>query len=382
MTTQNKPTTEAAEQISPDAATQNVAKSADRRSPATPLAILAIMVSLGLTGGLYWHGHQTSAQASLDLAQRDQALQIQINKQINSRIQTALDEYSRELKTEQADILTQLQAEQAQSQSLKQQLNEAMARNKSIEARLAQLDVGDLNQWRLFESQYLIHLAGRKLWLEHDLGAAKSLLNSANKSIAHLDNPHLLPLRRAIIDDINQIDTIDNVDTDGIVLQLSSLIDQVGDLTLADVQLPAVVDTPVQVADESLENWRTNLTKSWRHFAENFITIRRRDGQVDALIEPRATWYLQENIKLALQQAQVAATRQKPELFSASLKRAQKWIGQYFQANTAAKHLVSSLNTLASQSILTPLPDNLASIKLIDETIEARQKNLTAGIEQ
>lgn len=365
-TTQTTPDTE------PSSSTTKQSSSSPKL--AIGLAAIAIALTLGLTGGLYWHGHQ----AIHSLQQREQDLTAQLNQDFESKLQSQLKQNSAAVQGELSRVLSQLKAEQAQSQALKQQIKAATERNKTIEERLAQLDVGELNQWRLFEAQYLIHLSGRKLWLEQDLAAAKSLLESANKSIAQLNDPQLLPLRRAIVDDINQIDTIDNVDLDGVALQLDSLIDQVGELTLADVQLPAAVESDNEQADGTLANWRANLAKSWRHFTEDFVTVRRRDGQVEALIEPKHTWYLQENIKLALQKAQLAAAQQKPEKFEGNLRRAYNWIAQYFEANTTAKHLLSSLDKLMKQSVLTPLPESLSSIKLIDSTIKDKAQSYSS----
>ncbi len=49
------------------------------------------------------------------------------------------------------------------------------------------------NDWLLAEADYLVKMAGRKLWLEHDTASATILLESADHRIAELNDPSMTP---------------------------------------------------------------------------------------------------------------------------------------------------------------------------------------------
>ncbi|MFE8730636.1 uroporphyrinogen-III C-methyltransferase, partial [Aeromonas hydrophila] len=69
------------------------------------------------------------------------------------------------------------------------------------------LDLNDKrpNDWMLAESEYLVRMAGRKLWLEHDLVSAITLLGNADERIAALNDPSLMPIRKALAEDITKL---------------------------------------------------------------------------------------------------------------------------------------------------------------------------------
>ena len=118
---------------------------------------------------------------------------------------------------------------------------------KSIQS--LQLAVADVkgrrpNDWLLAEADYLVKLAGRKLFLEHDAVSATKLMESADQRIAALNDPSLVSLRQSITNDITKLRTIPLIDRDGLVLRITSLQQQVDTLPLANAILPetAVVE--------------------------------------------------------------------------------------------------------------------------------------------
>lgn len=77
-------------------------------------------------------------------------------------------------------------------------------------------------------------LAGRKLWSDQDVTTAAALLKSADASLADMNDPSLITVRRAITDDIASLSAVSQVDYDGIILKLNQLSNQVDNLRLAD----------------------------------------------------------------------------------------------------------------------------------------------------
>ena len=69
---------------------------------------------------------------------------------------------------------------------------------KDLQSRVLDLNDKRPNDWMLAESEYLVRMAGRKLWLEHDIVSAITLLGNADERIKALNDPSLMPIRKAL----------------------------------------------------------------------------------------------------------------------------------------------------------------------------------------
>ena len=97
-------------------------------------------------------------------------------------------------------------AKQQLSQTLSQQvqqLGKAVDSNHNLLAELQQDK--QPSDWVLAEADYLLRVAGRKLWLEHDVATSSRMLHAADQRLADLHDPSLLPVREKIHDDIQQL---------------------------------------------------------------------------------------------------------------------------------------------------------------------------------
>lgn len=92
----------------------------------------------------------------------------------------------------------------------------------SLQLAIADIKGRRPNDWLLAEADYLVKMAGRKLWLEHDVVSATRLMENADQRISALNDPSLTPLRRAMADDIATLKAIPLIDRDGLVLKLNS----------------------------------------------------------------------------------------------------------------------------------------------------------------
>jgi uroporphyrin-3 C-methyltransferase len=284
---------------------------------------------------------------------------------------------------------------QASIEQLKQHLNDLRQVNnalsakldateqhrQTIEQQLALLNIKDANHWRLNEANYLLQLAAHKLWLERDVATAIALLVEADASINHAQDPHLLPLRRAINNDISVLKAQPLTDKEGIAFRLEGILQQTEQLKLAEIDLPQASELLNNDLSSDSADWQSNLLKSWRKFSENFITVRRRDGQVEALVEPQHAWYLKENLKLQIQQAEQALFRSQGELFKAKLQRAATWISSYFMQNTQAQALIDELQQLQQLTIVDSVPEQLSSLNAAEKAIKERQQRLLPSLE-
>jgi uroporphyrin-3 C-methyltransferase len=247
---------------------------------------------------------------------------------------------------------------------------------KSIES--LQLAVADVkgrrpNDWLLAEADYLVKLAGRKLFLEQDVVSATKLMESADQRIASLNDPSLVPLRKAMANDITKLKTVPLIDRDGLVLRLTALQQQVDALPLANAILPEAQVEEKQVVSQDIYDWKDNLMTSLKDFSENFITFRTRDGNVIPLLSPQQHFYLKENVKGKLETAIKAVYDEQGEIYTASLSTAQQWSKAFFNNDdNAVIEFNKALGQLSGQNIQVEYPVKLQTQNVLADVINER----------
>ncbi|MDC5820735.1 uroporphyrinogen-III C-methyltransferase [Vibrio europaeus] len=322
------------------------------------LGTLAIVISLLIGGGLTFQMQQKSAQYQ---AQID-ALQAQL-VQTQASVQSELDS------TKQQAIAKATEVTHRAETVLEQQ-------QKSIES--LQVAVADVkgrrpNDWLLAEADYLVKLAGRKLFLEHDAVSATKLMESADQRIAALNDPSLVPLRKSMANDITKLKTVPLVDREGLVLRITSLQQQVDSLPLANALLPEAQKVEKQVVSEDVNDWQNNLMTSLKDFSENFITFRTRDGNVIPLLSPQQHFYLKENIKAKLETAIKAVYVEQQDIYSTALTTADKWSATFFnQDSNDVKEFNKALELLSKQTVQVEYPVKLETQQQLSDVIRDR----------
>lgn len=334
------------------------------RNKATALAVLAIAISLASGVGLYIHGKQQTA--ALTAANQTLANQLaELQQQSVSNKQTFQQQFAAQ--TSALDTAHQQQA--AMSQQLDQ-----------LKEKVATISGNDAHTWLLAQADYLVKLAGRKLWSDQDVTTATALLKSADNSLAEMNDPSLIEVRRALTHDISSLSAISQVDYDGVILKLNQLSNGVDNLRLADNDSSgSPMDADSSELSSSIREWRQNLVKSWHNFMDDFITIRRRDTTTEPLLAPNQEIYLRENIRSRLLVAAQAIPRHQDEIYKQSIDTVSAWVRAWFDSHDpATRAYLNQLEELSQQSIAMDLPDALQSQPMLDKLMQTRVRNLLA----
>lgn len=318
---------------------------------------VAILLALGLTGGLYLHGHKNAVAQQAELAQLKQQLASALSK---------IDQTS----SKDAEQLAALDQTQQRLQGEMQ----------GLQNRVLDLNDKRPNDWMLAESEYLVRMAGRKLWLEHDLVSAITLLGNADERIAALNDPSLMPIRKALAEDIAKLKGMPRIDREGLTLKLAALSDQIELLPLSTVSMPEAKAEPDQAVSTNPDEWESNLKKNWVKFTENFVTIRRRDGAVEALLSPQQEVFLRENLKTKLLQAQLSVYREQQALYEDSLDKAQRWLTQYFDTdNSATRYMQGEIDKLKGEQIQIDYPAQFKTQAMLEQVLTERLQRILAS---
>ena len=251
---------------------------------------------------------------------------------------------------------------------------------ETLREKVATISGNDVHTWMVSQADYLVKLAGRKLWSDQDVTTAAALLKSADASLADMNDPSVTSVRRALTQDISTLSAIDQIDYDGIILKLNQLSNGVDNLRLADNDSDeAPMDSDGGELTSSLREWRQNLVKSWHNFMDDFITIRRRDNTAQPLLAPNQDVYLRENIRSRLLIAAQAVPRHQDEIYKQSIDTVSSWVRAWYDTNDpATKAFLAQLDELSQQSINMNLPESLESQPLIDKLMQTRVRNLIA----
>ncbi|ABI37466.1 protein of unknown function DUF513, hemX [Shewanella sp. MR-4] len=294
-----------------------------------------VLLALGLTACTLGGGY-------LLYQQMQQQLQLQATKNL------ALQDQLQQALLVPNQRIAQLEQQQLSNTKTFQELAKLATDQSQLQDRLNKLAQRSPTHWMASEAEYLVNMAGRKLWLEKDPRTATDLLKSADETIAAMNNPALLPIRKALAKDIAATTNIKSADIEGSVLALDALIDQLDKLPLsrADADASAPEDTTIS---GDLNDWQSNLSKTWKALTQDFVTIRHRTADAPALLAPEQKWYLVENIRHKLLQSQLALYRYDRAAYHQSLMMARQWIQTYFDVQAhQTSEAIAEIDKLAT----------------------------------
>lgn len=380
--------------------------------PISKLSIIAIALTLCLGGFLYYHAHlqaerqkQIINQLQSELANLKQTVTQSVNDEISTKLDNALTNQKQQLTDLTNEIHQQLSDQTQSQQQFFTKTNDALRVSENnivqLNEHIAALSTTNNNVWLISQANYLVNLAGRKIWNDQDYTTARLLLKNADTSLAQANDPSLLPARQAINQDIAALSAISFTDFDGIEIQLMNLADTVSQLPLLDQLTGKIINNKqlssnnpsVDDQKSSSSNWYQNLVKTSKSFLSQFIQVEKYDsfneciakaGQNkelinecqthNAMIMPEHAPYLRENIKLKLLIAAQAVPRHQETIYQQALKDAIIASNTYFDHNSASvKAFISELNKLQHQSINNQnVPQQLASYEELNKLMQVR----------
>lgn len=268
----------------------------------------------------------------------------------------------------------------SQSRTMSDQLATLRRQTEHNARQLAQVGGQSRTDWLLAEAEYLMRLANQRLNMERDAIGAEAILNAANSVLAESDDPGLYIIRQQLSKDILALQRVSKIDREGIYLQLEALIDLIDKLDQSHYQARhseanATPDIAAEIGGEQSElvtsdgEFTRMLNKALNELKQ-LVIIRRLDEAVEPLLAPDQVYYLQQNLRLMIEQAELALLDRNQPMYLRSLTKAEQWINTYFSQNkddTAL--LLSTLSNLKEQQINPELPDISQSLQLLKKRV-------------
>lgn len=323
------------------------------------LIALVLVVLLALVGlWLGWMGWQTLGEQRERLAAAE--AQVQSLSDLEGRLEARADE-------SRAALDSALSGLEGDFRDYRGEVDEALDR---VLAELAREQNADEREWLHAEAAYLLRLANQRVQLERDPEGAAALLRTADARLSEADNPALLPVRRALASELAALEAVPRVDRTGLYLALDAQQQQLATLPLAqDVEELAL---EIGNGGAPTGGWREQLGRFAGELT-SLVTVRHHDQALEALIAPEQEAYLRQNVRLLLEQAQLALLKEEEALYRASLDKAITLVeGYYATDRDGVQNTLARLAELRERAIRPELPDISGSQQALNRFIDSR----------
>jgi uroporphyrin-III C-methyltransferase len=220
----------------------------------------------------------------------------------------------------------------------------------------------DRAEWRLAEVEYLLRLASHRLAFDADAALAARILAAADRLLAELDDPELLPVRARIAEDRAALARTPRVDRDGLFLRLEALKPVLEALPL---RLPAFRATPATPAEPDAREGGLGHEVLAR--LSRLFVVRRHEAEANRpLLAPDQATYLEMNLRLMLERAQLALVRSDQPVFRSSLQSARQWLLDHLDVrHPSVRHMLGELDALLQVELGSELPDISGGLTLL-----------------
>ena len=331
------------------------------------VVIILFLIVLGMAGAGYWYYmQQQSASKDSESALQTTTSQLNTIERERAGLVASIDKVARTnqtLESTVAELKAQNEKLSLQAESTLEQLNNMEGRRPA--------------DWLIAEADYLVRMAGRKLWLENDVRTAILLLVNADKRLKSLADPSVLPVRANLAEDIQTLQQLNPVSQSSVALALTGMIAQIDKLPLDTFEKPEDANAEDTTLSESADDWQENLAKVWRSLVNDFLTIKTIEGPVEPVLSLEAQFLAKEQLRLQLMHAQTAALQGDAGLYGQSLQYAQTLIIEKFDTEKSqVTGFVDALQNLIATDVSRPIPTELASQKPLERLLDSRVKQV------
>ncbi|MEQ3637341.1 uroporphyrinogen-III C-methyltransferase [Alcanivorax sp.] len=306
-----------------------------RQTGVSLLAVLLVLVVLAALGAAGWWGWQEFTRLKSE------------KSGLADQVATVKGELTRQQREVQA-ALSDLEKRQSK-------LGAQMNRDR---AALTDIKSGGQRLWLINEARALASLASQRLLLTQDALAARRLLKAADQTLARLDDPAVLPARKALALDMEILSGASQVDVQGMVLRLGALRELVAELAVPTEASPAERSEP-----DGDQSW-------WHDVMDRMpVTVRRHEGAVPLPLSGEQAALVRLTLDGSLQQAQLALMQGRAEAYRQAIENAQSTLKQWFRSDDSrTAHMQSTLKAMGGANVAQALPqigNGLAAIEAL-----------------
>ena len=327
----------------------------ERRRPrgiGTAFLALLSLASVAAAGYLYWRVEGVGGSAGIESRLSEEI--VRLERELGDARSTA-DSRVDEVRADIADVAKTLATHRASLEGLRAALQSAEGRADRSP---------DPGAWRIAEVEYLLRIANNRLLMERDTRGADQMLAAADEILESLDDYALHDVRAILAEERMALVNANVANTQSVFLTLEAMKDTLAELPLKrpeyfddsdNASTEASADETEKASGADSDSFGEALEK--RLFG--LFEFRTRESVAPRpLIRPEEAVYLELNLRLALERAQLAMLRGDQTLFATSLNSVREWLDEYVDPEHAAtQRIAQDLDRLAALDIEQPMPD-------------------------
>lgn len=346
------------------------------------ITLINLIVLMLMCAGAYWYYTQIASDES---SKQFEVLTIQQNLDDQGRsLQGNINQLKQSNQSLESQLANTQQANQQELENVQQNLDNAQQgienntmTSQALSKRLAEMSGRRPSDWLLAEADYLVNMAGRKLYLEKDLRTAATLLKEADARLDDLNDPSLFPVRALIAADIQSLNQVNQVSTNSIALTLAGMLPRISELPLDKLQLPESTKRENLDLSEDVSDWRVNLSKTWQSIVGDLFSIDYVDKPLEPYLAERQQWLIEQQLKHSLTQAQTAALDEQVALYRSSIEQGMGLIEEHYQLDdTQVSQFLAALQELLNIDFSRNYPNSLSSQAALKDILDQRIKGL------
>lgn len=236
---------------------------------------------------------------------------------------------------------------------------------------------GDLHRWQIAEASYLVRLANEQLQFNHNLPVAIELLQQAQQTLASLEDPNLVSIKKALADDIAALQALPRIDVTNTYVRLAALDEHIDELPLKSVanQMQVKQSNTAPPIDEVW--WETGLRKTWEGLKQ-IVIVRRTDGASLPLTMPDEKMFLYQNLHSQMAAVMWSLLHRDETIYQVSLARMLGWVQTYFVLDdSAVQSFMQNLNELRKIELKQTNVNLANTLQLFEQYSKAQSSQAT-----
>lgn len=274
--------------------------------------------------------------------------------------------------------LADRQSLEALRTSLETRIAALASSTASVEQRLeAEPTQRDVQEWLWTEAEYLLRLANQKLTLQGDADSALLILSTVDEMLRDSGDATVFGVRDALAGEMLALRNLEYVDVPGLYVRMNNLLPLIDQLSLRN--------TLVQNYSEQLAAQQGATLSADTGFGVRALELlgsifvwQEWDVAPEALLPPQQEATLKQNLRLMLEQAQLALLMAEQEVYRSSLEKGRDWMTRYFAIDAGAgRTLGQELEALAAATVATSRPDISGSLALLQQANARRAQSAT-----
>lgn len=343
----------------------------------------------------------STQQAQLD-GRIDQRLGVQVDGRLDEALGGLLDERISEQLSEQTvaqigeQIADQIAARQTQWDEQRDRLEELVSNLQALlsatrselenqSAGMAELreqisTVGsglenlanasrDEQAWLLAEVESLLRQAQQRLLVAHDAQTAIALMQAGDDMLRDIDDSRLLPVREALANDMAALRRVPARDVEGGYVRLNAVMGRIDNLQLRDItQEQLAAAETVEVGGGTLDRWLQQFTE--------LVSVRRLDEPLQGMISTEQGYFVRQNIRLLLEQAQLALWRGEDGIYRGNIDQVMDHMRNYFLADDAEfRAALETLQQLREWPVAIEIPPASSGLRALQRVMASYQRS-------